>query len=102
MSQFAIEKNAKNDKLINLISLVIPIAVALLIGIQTKLPLGAWTKILPHVIGLINSTTALSLIIGLIAYVGHNFLSTQIDKTANKMETASADFLDILQEPTQA
>lgn len=58
MSQFAIEKNAKNDKLINLISLVIPIAVALLIGIQTKLPLGAWTKILPHVIGLINRTTA--------------------------------------------
>jgi len=40
MSQFAIEKNAKNNKLINVISLVIPIAVALLIGIQTKLPLG--------------------------------------------------------------
>ena len=47
-------------------------------------------------------TSATGLIIGLIAYVGHNFLSTQIDKTANKMETASADFLDILQEPTQA
>ena len=47
-------------------------------------------------------TSATGLIIGLIAYVGHNFLSTQIDKTANKMERASADFLDILQEPTQA
>jgi hypothetical protein len=42
------------------------------------------------------------LIIGLIAYVGHNYLTTQIDKTANKMETASADFLDILQEPTHS
>ena len=47
-------------------------------------------------------TSATGLIIGLIAYVGHNFLSTQIDKVANKMERASADFLDILQEPTQA
>ncbi|MFP5040034.1 MotA/TolQ/ExbB proton channel family protein [Parasediminibacterium sp. JCM 36343] len=46
-------------------------------------------------------TSATGLIIGLIAYVGHNFLSSQIDKTANKMEAASADFIDILQEPTR-
>lgn len=47
-------------------------------------------------------TSATGLIIGLIAYVGHNYLSTQIDKAANKMETASADFLDILQETTHS
>ena len=47
-------------------------------------------------------TSATGLIIGLIAYVGHNYLSTQIDKVANKMETASADFLDILQETTHS
>ena len=46
-------------------------------------------------------TSASGLIIGLIAYVGYNYLSTQIDKTANKMEAASADFIDILQEPTR-
>jgi biopolymer transport protein ExbB len=46
-------------------------------------------------------TSATGLIIGLIAYVGHNFLTTQIDKTANKMEAASAEFIDILQEPTK-
>jgi biopolymer transport protein ExbB len=46
-------------------------------------------------------TSASGLIIGLIAYVGHNYLSTQIDKTANKMESASADFIDMLQEPTR-
>jgi len=46
-------------------------------------------------------TSASGLIIGLIAYVGYNFLSTQIDKTANKMEAASSDFIDILQEPTR-
>ncbi len=45
-------------------------------------------------------TSAAGLIIGLIAYIGHNYLTTQIDKTANKMEAASAEFIDILQEPT--
>lgn len=46
-------------------------------------------------------TSASGLIIGMIAYVGYNFLSTQIDKTANKMEAASSEFIDILQEPTR-
>ncbi len=46
-------------------------------------------------------TSATGLIIGLIAYVAHNYLNTQIDKTANKMEAASADFIDVLQEPTR-
>ena len=46
-------------------------------------------------------TSATGLIIGLMAYVGHNYLTTQIDKTAYKMEAASAEFLDILQEPTR-
>lgn len=45
-------------------------------------------------------TSAAGLIIGLIAYIGHNYLTTKIDKTANKMEAASAEFIDILQEPT--
>ena len=46
-------------------------------------------------------TSATGLIIGLLAYVAHNFLSTQVDKTANKMEASSAEFIDILQEPTK-
>jgi len=46
-------------------------------------------------------TSGTGLIIGLIAYMAHNFLSTQIDKTVNKMEMASAEFMDILQEPTK-
>lgn len=44
-------------------------------------------------------TSATGLIIGLIAYVAYNYLNTQVDKTANKMEAASSEFLDILQEP---
>src|SRR5580765_5085813 len=46
-------------------------------------------------------TSATGLIIGLLAYVGYNFLNTQVDKTANKMEMASAEFIDVLQEPTR-
>lgn len=44
-------------------------------------------------------TSAVGLIIGLLAYIGYHYLQTQIEKTANKMEAASAEFLDILQEP---
>jgi biopolymer transport protein ExbB len=46
-------------------------------------------------------TSAVGLIIGLIAYIGHNYLNTLVDRTANRMEAASAEFLDILQEPTR-
>ncbi len=46
-------------------------------------------------------TSAGGLIIGLMAYSAHNFLSTQVDKTANKMEASSSEFIDILQEPTR-
>ena len=46
-------------------------------------------------------TSATGLIIGLLAYVGYNFLNAQIDKNINKMETATAEFIDILQEPTR-
>jgi biopolymer transport protein ExbB len=45
--------------------------------------------------------SASGLIIGLLAYVAHNFLSTQVDKTANKMEASSSEFIDVLQEPTR-
>jgi biopolymer transport protein ExbB len=41
------------------------------------------------------------LVIGLIAYFGHSYLNSQIDKTANRMEAAASDFLDVLQEPTR-
>ena len=44
-------------------------------------------------------TSAVGLIIGLLAYVAHNYLNAQINKNVNKMETASVEFLDILQEP---
>lgn len=45
-------------------------------------------------------TSAVGLIIGLMAYVAYNFLNSQINKTVNKMESASAEFIDVLYQPT--
>ena len=44
-------------------------------------------------------TSASGLIIGMLAYLGYSYLDTQINRTANRMEAASSDFVDILQEP---
>ena|SRR5205809_4970009 len=53
---------------------------------------GIYTKLITSISGLL---------IGLIAYFGHSYLNSQIDKTANRMEAAASDFLDVLQEPTR-
>ena len=46
-------------------------------------------------------TSASGLIIGMLAYIGYNFLNSQIAKVTNKMEASAAEFMDILQEPTR-
>ncbi|WP_462252785.1 MotA/TolQ/ExbB proton channel family protein [Ferruginibacter sp.] len=46
-------------------------------------------------------TSATGLIIGIITYLGYSILQTKIKKIENKMEAASAEFIDILQEPTR-
>ena len=51
----------------NVLSVVIPLVVAILLGIRTKVELGAWTHYLPHVIGVINTLTSLLLVLGLVA-----------------------------------
>jgi len=46
-------------------------------------------------------SSASGLIIGIVAYIGFRYLNSQIDKTTHKMEAASNEFIDILQEPTR-
>jgi biopolymer transport protein ExbB len=53
---------------------------------------GIYTKLVTSISGLA---------IGLLSYLGYSYLNTQIDKASHQMEAASADFLDLLQEPTQ-
>ncbi len=45
-------------------------------------------------------TSATGLIIGILAYIGYSYLTAQINRIENKMEIATAEFTDILQEPT--
>lgn len=46
-------------------------------------------------------TSATGLIIGILAYIGYSYLNAQINRVENKMDAASAEFVDILQEPTR-
>lgn len=67
MENIAANNSQKNSTLaINIISIVIPVVVAILLALPNKLDLGLWTKKLPHIIGLVNTLTSISLIFGLV------------------------------------
>jgi biopolymer transport protein ExbB len=44
-------------------------------------------------------TSAAGLVVGIFAYVGYHVLSMMLDKVVYKMETATVEFIDLLQEP---
>ncbi|MET0391632.1 MAG: MotA/TolQ/ExbB proton channel family protein [Chitinophagaceae bacterium] len=109
VGQLEMYKLEKNLSVLNFISKAAPIFgfVGTLIGLmqlfdniyhaggEVKIGIisqGIYTKLITSITGLV---------IGLLAYMAYSYLNTQIDKTANKMEAASSDFLDVLQEPTR-
>ncbi len=44
-------------------------------------------------------TSAVGLIIGLLAYVAYQYLNAQINKNVNRLEASATEFLDILHQP---
>lgn len=44
-------------------------------------------------------TTVAGLIVGIIAYLGYNYLVTRVSKVVHLMEYSSIEFIDLLQEP---
>lgn len=58
-------REQKANRIINILSLAIPIAVAVLLGIRQKVDLGTWTTYLPHINAVINSATSVLLLAGL-------------------------------------
>ncbi len=44
-------------------------------------------------------TTAAGLFVGILAYLGYNYLVTRVQKLVHKMEYSAIDFVDLLQEP---
>lgn len=43
-------------------------------------------------------TTATGLVVGIVAYLGYNYLVTQVSKLVHRMEYASVEFIDLLQD----
>ena len=71
----------KSKLIINAISVVVPLLVVLLLAFPNKLDLGAWTKTLPHVVGLINTATTVALIAGLIFIKSKNIAAHRASMT---------------------
>jgi biopolymer transport protein ExbB len=46
-------------------------------------------------------TTVAGLVVGIIAYLGYNLLTSLIEKVKYKMEATSVEFLDLLQQPSE-
>lgn len=73
----------RSNLVINIVSVAIPLVVAILLGLPTKLDLGQWTRSLPHAIGLINTLTTVALVLGLV------FIKTRNIKAHQAMMTSA-------------
>ncbi len=60
------DRNIRSTRAINIVSVIIPVVIAVLLAFPNKIDLGNWTKILPHIIGTVNTLTTFALISGLI------------------------------------
>ncbi len=46
-------------------------------------------------------TTAAGLIVGIVAYLGYNYLVARVQKVVHSMEYSTVEFIDLLQEPNK-
>lgn len=46
-------------------------------------------------------TTVAGLAVGIVAYIGYNYLVTQVQKVVHRMEYTSLEFIDLLSEPAE-
>jgi putative membrane protein len=65
MQTVQIAEERKANRIINALAVIIPVAVAIMLGIRQKFDFGSWTDYLPHLTALLNSITALLLLLGL-------------------------------------
>ena len=65
METVELVKNTRSaNRFINIVSVAVPVVVALMLGIRQKFDLGSWTTYLPHINGVINSMTSILLVVG--------------------------------------
>lgn len=77
------KNESKNLVLITVLSVVVPLLVAILLFMPTKLSIeGTWINYLPHINGLLNTATAVALIAGFLAikkeYVSYHRIAMTI------------------------
>jgi len=66
MSTILLPQDKKYDRIINVVAVAIPIVVAILLNPRIpKVDLGTWTTTLPHINGVINALTSVTLLAGL-------------------------------------
>ncbi len=82
METLVLEKSRKYNRLINVLAVAIPLVVAVLLGIRQKVDLGTWTKVLPHINAVINSLTAILLVIGFFFIQNKNIAAHRRTMTA--------------------
>jgi putative membrane protein len=62
---FVLENTKRNRTILKVVSVAIPLVVAILLNPKVgKIQLGDWTKVLPHLNGIINSLTSITLLMG--------------------------------------
>lgn len=66
MTTLAVSQANKSKLVINILSVAVPVAVAVLLSLPNKFDLGGWTKYLSHIIGGINTLTTVALLAGLV------------------------------------
>ena len=66
MEKVVVQNEKQSLLIINLLSVIIPLAVAIMLSFPNRLDLGVWTKSLSHIIGVINTLTTFFLVVGLI------------------------------------
>ena len=65
MATLSLPNDKKYNRIINIIAVAIPVVVAILLNPRiSKVDLGEWTQMLPHLNGVINSLTTLALLAG--------------------------------------
>jgi len=64
MATLQLEQHRKYGRLINTLAIVIPLVVAILLGVRQKVDLGRWTTYLPHINAVLNTVTAVLLMVG--------------------------------------
>jgi putative membrane protein len=72
----------ESEKWIKILGIAVPVLVAVLLGVNQKIDLGTWTHTLPHVIALLNSLTAVLLVLAFVAVKNKNIALHKLANTA--------------------